>query len=121
MAIQADHRVLAAKDGFAPIDRTEVALVASPDASPATLRLADRLAEFFEAVQAKAAYAVPHGEEREARLRTMLRANHEARGPSFETPRSLSSGAHSRDPLAAPHHEGLRPHPEEARTRRLEG
>ena len=55
MAIQADHRVLTAKDGFAPIDRTEVALVASPDASPATLRLADRLAEFCEAVQAKAA------------------------------------------------------------------
>jgi hypothetical protein len=35
----------------APIDRTEVALVASPDASPATLRLA----EFCETVQAKAA------------------------------------------------------------------
>ena len=29
MAIQTDHRVLTAKDGFAPIDRTEVALVAS--------------------------------------------------------------------------------------------
>ena len=55
MAIQADHRVLTAKDGFAPIDRTEVALVAAPDASPATLRLADRLAEFCSAVQAKAA------------------------------------------------------------------
>ena len=55
MAIQADHRVLNAKDGFAPIERTEVALVASPDASPATLRLADRLAEFCETVQAKAA------------------------------------------------------------------
>jgi DNA-binding transcriptional LysR family regulator len=55
MAIQADHRVLTAKDGFAPIDRTEVALVASPDASPATLRLADRLAEFCDTVQAKAA------------------------------------------------------------------
>ena len=39
MAIQADHRVLTAKDGFAPIDKTEVALMASPDASPATLRL----------------------------------------------------------------------------------
>ena len=49
MAIQADHRVLTAKDGFAPIDRTEVALVAAPDASPATLRLADRLAEFCRA------------------------------------------------------------------------
>ena len=55
MAIQADHRVLTAKDGFAPIDRTEVALVASPDASPATLRLAERLAEFCNNVQAKAA------------------------------------------------------------------
>ena len=55
IAIQADHRVLTAKDGFSPIDRTEVALVASPDASPATLRLADRLAEFCENVQVKAA------------------------------------------------------------------
>jgi DNA-binding transcriptional LysR family regulator len=55
MAIQTDHRVLTAKDGFAPIDKTEVALVASPDASPATLRLAGRLAEFCDAVQAKAA------------------------------------------------------------------
>jgi DNA-binding transcriptional LysR family regulator len=55
MAIQADHRVLTAKDGFKPIDKTEVALMASPDASPATLRLADRLAEFCETVQAKAA------------------------------------------------------------------
>src|SRR6202051_3779985 len=55
MAIQSDHRVLTARDGFSPIDRTEVALVASPDASSATLRLADRLAEFCNNVQAKAA------------------------------------------------------------------
>ena len=55
MAIQAEHRVLTAKDGFAPIDKMEVALVASPNASPATLRLADRLAEFCDTVQAKAA------------------------------------------------------------------
>ena len=55
IAVQADHRTLTARDGFAPIDRTEVALVASPDASPATLRLADRLAEFCDSVQAKAA------------------------------------------------------------------
>ena len=55
IAILAEHRVLAAKDGFAPIDKTEVALVAAPDASPATLRLADRLAEFCENVPAKAA------------------------------------------------------------------
>ncbi|QPF84487.1 LysR family transcriptional regulator [Bradyrhizobium genosp. L] len=55
MAIQADHRVLTAKEGFAPIDKTEVALVAAPQASPATLRLAERLAEFCETVQVKAA------------------------------------------------------------------
>ena len=46
IAIQADHRVLTAKDGFAPIDKTEIALVVSPEASPATLRLAEKLAEF---------------------------------------------------------------------------
>lgn len=55
VAIQTDHAVLTKKDGFAPIDKTEVALVAAPGASPATLRLADRLAEFCNAVQAKAA------------------------------------------------------------------
>jgi DNA-binding transcriptional LysR family regulator len=55
MAIQADHQRLTAKDGFAPIDKTAMALVASPNASAATLRLADRLAEFCDTVQAKAA------------------------------------------------------------------
>ncbi|MDA9432736.1 LysR substrate-binding domain-containing protein [Bradyrhizobium sp. CCBAU 51627] len=55
MSILSDHRVLTAKDGFAPINKTEVALMAAPGASPATLRLADRLAEFCEDVQAKAA------------------------------------------------------------------
>jgi DNA-binding transcriptional LysR family regulator len=55
MSVQADHRVLTAKEGFAPIERTEIALMASPNASPATLRLADRLAEFCDKVQAKAA------------------------------------------------------------------
>jgi DNA-binding transcriptional LysR family regulator len=55
MAIQSDHRVLTAKEGFSPIDKTELALVASPDASPATLRLADKLAEYCDDVQAKAA------------------------------------------------------------------
>ena len=55
MAIQAEHRVLTAKEGFAPIEKTEVALMASPNANPATLRLADRLAEFCNTVQAKAA------------------------------------------------------------------
>jgi DNA-binding transcriptional LysR family regulator len=55
IAIQSDHRVLTARDGFAPIDKTEVALVATPAANSATLRLADRLAEFCNHVQAKAA------------------------------------------------------------------
>jgi DNA-binding transcriptional LysR family regulator len=55
IAIQPGHRVLTAKDGFAPIDKTEIALMASPDASPATLRLADRLAEFCDSVEVKAA------------------------------------------------------------------
>src|SRR5947208_1952499 len=34
MSIQAEHRVLTAKDGFAPIERTEVALISAPEASP---------------------------------------------------------------------------------------
>ncbi|MFC0240957.1 LysR family transcriptional regulator [Rhodopseudomonas telluris] len=55
ISIQAEHRKLTARDGFPPIDRTELALVAAPQASPATLRLADRLAEFCEDVYAKAA------------------------------------------------------------------
>jgi DNA-binding transcriptional LysR family regulator len=55
IAIQPAHRVLTAKDGFAPIDKTEVALVAAPQASPATLRVADLLADFCNTVQAKAA------------------------------------------------------------------
>jgi DNA-binding transcriptional LysR family regulator len=55
IAIQPGHRILKAADGFAPIDRTEMALVAAPVASPATLRLADLLAEFCDSVQAKAA------------------------------------------------------------------
>lgn len=55
MSILSDHRVLTAKEGFAPINKTELALMASPNASPATLRLADRLAQFCDAVQTKAA------------------------------------------------------------------
>ncbi len=44
IAIQPEHRVPTEKDGFAPIDKTEVALVATPNANPATLRLAETLA-----------------------------------------------------------------------------
>jgi DNA-binding transcriptional LysR family regulator len=49
-AILADHRVLAFRDGFAAITNTELALVATPDASPAMLRLADLLASFCDAL-----------------------------------------------------------------------
>jgi DNA-binding transcriptional LysR family regulator len=45
-AILADHQVLRAKDGFPSVGDTELALVAAPDASPATRRLAELLAEF---------------------------------------------------------------------------
>jgi DNA-binding transcriptional LysR family regulator len=54
-AILADHRVLSAKDGFPAIANTELALIAAPDASPATRRLADLLAEFCSAADPRAA------------------------------------------------------------------
>jgi DNA-binding transcriptional LysR family regulator len=46
VAILPEHRVLRRKDGFPPITNTEVALVAAPDASAATRRLAEILCEF---------------------------------------------------------------------------
>jgi DNA-binding transcriptional LysR family regulator len=46
VAILAEHRVLEPAAGFPPITNTEIALVAAADASPATRRLADILAEF---------------------------------------------------------------------------
>jgi DNA-binding transcriptional LysR family regulator len=49
VAILAEHRVLARRDGFPPIPNTELALVAAPDATAATRRLADVLAEFCTA------------------------------------------------------------------------
>src|SRR5262245_1922910 len=54
-SVLGDHRVLNAKDGVPPIPNTELALVAAPDASPATRRLADLLAEFCEAADPRAA------------------------------------------------------------------
>jgi DNA-binding transcriptional LysR family regulator len=54
-AILADHRVLAPKDGFPTIANTELALVVAPDASPATRRLADVLADFCDAADPRAA------------------------------------------------------------------
>jgi DNA-binding transcriptional LysR family regulator len=48
-AILPEHRALGAKDGFAKVPNTELALLAAPDASPATRRLADVLADFCAA------------------------------------------------------------------------
>ena len=45
-AVLAEHRVLNRKDGFPSITNTEIALVAAPNASPATRRLAEILCEF---------------------------------------------------------------------------
>jgi len=46
VAILPEHTVLDAGDGFPPITDTAVALVAAPEASAATRRLADALANF---------------------------------------------------------------------------
>lgn len=50
MSIQPQHRVLTAEDGFAPIDQTEVALIAALAANSATLRLAESLVQFCDAI-----------------------------------------------------------------------
>src|SRR5882757_4108548 len=55
VAMLADHHVLTAKDGFPTITNTELVLVAPPNASPATRRLADLLAEFCDAADPRAA------------------------------------------------------------------
>ena len=54
-AVLADHRVLRSKDGFPAISDTELALVAAPDASPATRRLAELLADFCNSADPRAA------------------------------------------------------------------
>ena len=46
VAILPEHAVLDARDGFPPITDTAVALVAAPDASAASRRLAEALAKF---------------------------------------------------------------------------
>ena len=55
VAVLADHRVLGTKEGFPKLSNTEMALVVRPDASSATRRLADLLAEFCRAAAARAA------------------------------------------------------------------
>jgi DNA-binding transcriptional LysR family regulator len=52
VAILSGHHVIARAADFPPIPDTELALVVAPEATPATRRLADRLAEFCHAVQA---------------------------------------------------------------------
>jgi DNA-binding transcriptional LysR family regulator len=54
-SLRADHRVLARKDGLPAIPDTELALVAAPDASPATRRLADLIADFCTGADPRAA------------------------------------------------------------------
>ena len=55
VAILPDHNVLGAEDGFPPITDTEVALVAAPEASAATRRLAEVLADFCGALDPRIA------------------------------------------------------------------
>jgi DNA-binding transcriptional LysR family regulator len=55
VSLLADHRVLTRKDGFPAIPHTELALVAAHDASPATRRLADLLADFCTGADPRAA------------------------------------------------------------------
>ena len=49
------RRILAleqeARDGFAPIEKTEIVLVVSDNANPAARKLADRLADFCNMVR----------------------------------------------------------------------
>jgi DNA-binding transcriptional LysR family regulator len=54
VGILAEHRVLKAKDGFAPVVNTELALLAAPDASPAARHLADLLVDFCNAAEGRA-------------------------------------------------------------------
>jgi DNA-binding transcriptional LysR family regulator len=55
VAIVPEHRMLKTKDGFPAITNTEVALVAAPNASAATLRLAQLLRDFCSAADPRKA------------------------------------------------------------------
>jgi DNA-binding transcriptional LysR family regulator len=55
VAVLPEHRVLDATDGFPPITNTEVVLVTAPEASPATRRLAQALADFCSAADPRVA------------------------------------------------------------------
>jgi len=55
VAILPEHTVLDAGDGFPPITDTPVALVAAPEASAASRRLAEALANFCSALDPRMA------------------------------------------------------------------
>jgi DNA-binding transcriptional LysR family regulator len=55
VAILPEHRVLKASEGFPTVTNTEMALVAAPDASPATRSLADALADFCSSIDPRKA------------------------------------------------------------------
>jgi DNA-binding transcriptional LysR family regulator len=69
VAVLADHRALGRADGFPPIPDTELALVVAPEATPATRRLADRLADFCHAVQAAEAARISRRDSARPRKR----------------------------------------------------
>src|SRR5262249_21215505 len=74
VAIATDHRVLGGADGFPPIPDTELALVTAPNSAPATRRLADRLTDFCNAVQAaEAARVTPPDSARPRKRRAVAR------------------------------------------------
>jgi DNA-binding transcriptional LysR family regulator len=55
VAILPDHRIMSTADGFPPITNTEIALVQAENASPATRRLAEVLADFCSTVDPRQA------------------------------------------------------------------
>jgi DNA-binding transcriptional LysR family regulator len=55
VAILPEHRILGRKEGFRPVDNTEVALIAADNANPAARLPADLLVEFCNAVPIRGA------------------------------------------------------------------
>ena len=53
LGILPEHRVIDARDGFWPIVKTELALVAADNPSPATKRLADMLVDFCTGIKTR--------------------------------------------------------------------
>jgi DNA-binding transcriptional LysR family regulator len=98
VAVLATQRVLGRRDGLPPIPATELALVAAPEASPATRRLAELLAEFCNG-------AVKHkGRPRQpARQRAAAKAN-SRRSPMRCAVKASApnTSAKARSPISSP-------------------